>query len=369
MPVPLMDPHSQYTSIRTEIRDAIDAVIDSGRFILGPKVKECEATLAAAVGAAHGIGVANGTDALCIALRALGVKPGDEVISPSFTFYATGESIAAIGAVPVFVDVDEQTFQIDPAAVETAITERTTAIVAVHLFGHPAPMVELEAIAKKHGLILLEDAAQAFGAAICTQRCGSFGDAATFSFFPTKNLPCFGDGGLITTNRSDVDDTSRILRFHGSKDKVTFQQIGYNSRLDEIQAAIVLELAKHVDGWNDGRIAVAARYAELGLGEHVGVPVVADSCRHIYHLYVVRTTERDVIQAGLKERGVASALYYTTPLHLQPVFAHLGYRAGSLPVTEQLSRESLALPMFATMTEEQGQEVVDAVAASVPARA
>ncbi len=369
MAVPLMDPHSQYAGVRDRVLAAVAEVVDSGRFILGPKVKELEERFAADLGAAFGIGVANGTDALVIALRALGVGPGDEVICPSFTFYATPESIAAIGAIPVFADVDELTFNLDPAHVESLITSRTRAICAVHLFGHPAAMGELAAVGKRHGLPVVEDAAQAYGASIDGRRCGAIGDAATFSFFPTKNLPCFGDGGLITTSNAEVDELSRVLRFHGSKDKTTFTHIGYNSRLDELQAAILLELQPLVDGWNDGRIAVAARYEELGLGELVETPHVAEGCRHIYHLYVVRTGERAAIHAGLKERGVASALYYTTPSHLQPVFEHLGYRPGSLPVTERLSRETLALPMFATLDEARQREVVEAVGACVPSRA
>ena len=275
MTVPLMDPHSQYAAVRAQITRAIGEVIDSGRFILGPRVAEVERVFAEQVGTAFGIGVANGTDALLIALRALGVQPGDEVICPSFTFYATAESIAAVGAVPVFADIEDETYCLDPAAVEAAITPRTRAVMPVHLFGHPAAMGLLRAICAKHDLALLEDAAQAYGASLDGVRCGALGDAATFSFFPTKNLPCFGDGGLITTPSAEVDHACRVLRFHGSEDKQTFTEVGYNSRLDELQAAILLELRPYVDSWNDGRIAVAARYEELGLGEHVVLPAVA----------------------------------------------------------------------------------------------
>jgi dTDP-4-amino-4,6-dideoxygalactose transaminase len=239
---------------------------------------------------------------------------------------------------------------------------------AVHLFGHPAAMGPLAGLCSKHGLALLEDAAQAYGASLDGVRCGALGDAATFSFFPTKNLPCFGDGGLITTSSGDVERMSRVLRFHGSEDKVTFTHIGYNSRLDEVQAAILLQLQPHVDAWNDGRIAAAARYEELGLGEHVVTPAVAGGARHIYHLYMVRTPERERLRAGLTEAGVASGLYYAKPLHLQPVFEHLGYAEGSLPVTERCARECLALPMFPTLAEAAQREVVDAVAALTPVR-
>jgi dTDP-4-amino-4,6-dideoxygalactose transaminase len=363
-----MDPHSQYAEVRDQIARAISDVIDSGRFILGPRVAEAEKAFAAHMGVAHGIGVANGTDALLIALRALGVEPGDEVICPSFTFYATAESIAAIGAVPVFADIEDETYNLDPAAVEAAITPRTRAIVPVHLFGHPAAMGPLMAIGAKHGIPVVEDAAQAYGAALDGVRCGAIGDAATFSFFPTKNLPCFGDGGLISTPSAEVDRMCRVLRFHGSEDKKSFTHVGYNSRLDELQAAILLQLLPLLDGWNDGRIAAAARYEELGLGEHVVLPAVAPGARHIYHLYVVRSQERERLIAGLGEAGVATGLYYTTPLHLQPVFAHLGHAEGSFPVTERCARECFALPMSATLGEAQQHEVVNAVSALAPAR-
>ena len=369
MTVPLMDPHSQYGAVREQIARAIGEVIDSGRFILGPRVGEVERAFAGQVGVAHGIGVANGTDALLIALRALGVQPGDEVICPSFTFYATAESIAAVGAVPVFADIEDETYCLDPAAVEAAITPRTRAVMPVHLFGHPAAMGPLRVICKKHGLALLEDAAQAYGASLDGVRCGALGDAATFSFFPTKNLPCFGDGGLITTPSAEVDHMCRVLRFHGSEDKRTFTHVGYNSRLDEIQAAILLELRPLVDGWNDGRVAVAARYEELGLGEHVVLPAVAPGARHVYHLYVVRSQERERLVSGLTQAGIGTMVYYSTPLHRQPIFEHLGYAEGSLPVTEKCSRECLALPMSPTLTESAQSEVVRAVSALVPATA
>jgi dTDP-4-amino-4,6-dideoxygalactose transaminase len=362
-----MDPHSQYAGVRDQILRAIGEVIDSGRFILGPRVGELETTFAAQLGAAHGIGVANGTDALLIALRALGVQPGDEVICPSFTFYATAESIAAVGAVPVFADIDDETFCLDPEAVEAAITPRTRAVIAVHLFGHPAAMGPLGELCGRHGLALLEDAAQAYGASLDGVPCGGLADVATFSFFPTKNLPCFGDGGLITTRSAEIDRVCRILRFHGSEDKQTFTRVGYNSRLDELQAAILLELRPLLDGWNDERIAVAARYAELGLGEHVVLPAVAPGARHVYHLYVVRCQERERLVAGLTEAGVATGTYYATPLHLQPVFEHLGYARGALPVTERCSRECLALPMSATLGEAAQSDVVHAIRALAPA--
>ena len=356
-----MDPHAQYAHLRPRILAALEAVIESGRYILGPRVKEAEAALADAVGAAHGVGVANGTDALVIALEALGIGRGDEVVCPSYTFYATAEAIASVGATPVFADIDIDTFQLDPAAVEAAITTRTRALMPVHLFGHPAPMRELLAIAAHNSLPVIEDAAQAFGATLGGERCGSIGDVATFSFFPTKNLPCFGDGGLIVTGNAELADACRVLRFHGSHDKVTFERVGHNSRLDELQAAVLCELLPHVHGWNDARVAAAARYDELGLGEAVATPAVAAGARHVYHLYMVRSESRDALREGLAARGVAAAVYYSRPLHLQPVFEHLGQREGSLPVTERAAREGLALPMFPTITAEQQAEVVTAV--------
>jgi dTDP-4-amino-4,6-dideoxygalactose transaminase len=356
-----MDPHAQYAHLRPRILAALEAVIESGRYILGPRVKEAEAALADALGAAHGVGVANGTDALVIALEALGIGRGDEVVCPSYTFYATAEAIGAVGATPVFADIDIDTFQLDPAAVEAAITPRTRALMPVHLFGHPAPMKELLALAQRNALPVIEDAAQAFGASLGGERCGSIGDVATFSFFPTKNLPCFGDGGLIVTGSAELAEACRVLRFHGSHDKQTFERIGHNSRLDELQAAVLCELLPHVHDWNDARIAAAARYEDLGLGEAVATPAVAPGARPVYHLYMVRSESRDTLREALAARGIAAAVYYSRPLHLQPVFEHLGQREGSLPVTERAAREGLALPMFPTITAEQQAEVVAAV--------
>jgi dTDP-4-amino-4,6-dideoxygalactose transaminase len=348
---------------------AITGVVESTRFILGPKVEEAEQALAGYVGAPHGVGVGNGTDALVIALRALGVERGDEVICPAFTFYATAEAIANVGATPVFADIEPATFCLDPEAVEAAVTERTRAVVGVDLFGHPFDAPRLRAVCERHGLALLEDAAQAIGASLGGERCGTFGDAATFSFFPTKNLPCFGDGGLVTTASAEVADVVRKLRFHGSRDKQTFELVGYNSRLDAMQAAILLELLPLLDGWNEARIAVARRYAELGLGDAVTLPPVADGARHVYHLFACRSGRRNALLAQLGERGIEARGYYATPLHLQPVFAHLGYREGSLPETERAGRENLCLPLFTTLDEARQRAVVEAVRAASAAAA
>ncbi len=364
MAVPLMDLRGQWEPLHDQITAAVGDVIKSGVFILGPNVKAFEAETAADLGVAHAVGVANGTDALILALRAHGIGPGDEVICPAYTFYSTPESIAAAGATPVFADIEATTYQLDPASVEAAVTERTKAIMAVHLFGHPAPMRELRAIADAHGLLLIEDAAQSYGASLDGVRCGAIGDIATFSFFPTKNLGGFGDGGLVTTNDAEAAERVRELRFHGSKDKRTFTQIGMNSRLDELQAAILRVLLPELAGWNRLRQEAAARYDELGLGRFVELPGTAPGADPIYHLYVVRCQDREAIQGALKAAEVGSVVYYDTPHHLQPVFAHLGYAVGSLPETERASRECLALPMYPTLPPADQQALVAALEAA-----
>ena len=339
MSVPLMDPSAQWAPIADRVKARIGEVVDSGRFILGPLVREAEAELARRVGAAHGVGVANGTDALVIALQAIGLEPGDEVICPAYTFYATAEAIVQAGGVPVFADVAPTRCASTPRPSRRRSRRAPAACCRCTCSGTRPPCRRCARSPARHGLFVLEDAAQAFGSSLGGAPVGSLGDAATFSFFPTKNLPAFGDGGLITTSDAGIEERSRVLRFHGSKDKVTFERVGFNSRLDELQAAVLLELAPHVDAWNDARIAAAERYATLGLGELMELPTVAPGARHIYHLYVARTPQRDELAAALKERGVAAAVYYGHPLHLQPVFEHLGYREGSLPVTEQAARE------------------------------
>ena len=354
MAVPLMELQGQWAELLPRAKQALIDVVDSGRYILGPQVKAFEEEAAAALGVAHGIGVANGTDALALALRAVGVERGDEVICPSYTFYATAEAIAAVGAVPVFADIGAD-YNLDPAAVDAAVTSRTRAVVAVHLFGQPADLPALRALCDRHGLALVEDAAQAFGAA---GGVAQVGDVATFSFFPTKNLSTFGDGGLITTPRADVADTCRTLRFHGSKDKQTFTQIGYNSRLDELHAAVLRVFLEGLDGWNAGRQAAAARYRDLGLDEHATLPPDGG----VYHLYMARVAERERVVEACKAAGVGCGVYYQRPLHRQPVFADLPQR--DLPMTEICAREGLALPMFPTLTEHQQREVVAAVASA-----
>ena len=363
-----MDIRGQYEHLLSDVKRVVGEVIDSGRFILGPNVAALEQEVAAACGVAHAVGVANGTDALVLALEALEIGSGDEVVTTPYTFFATAEAIARVGARPVFADIDPHTFNLDPAAAEAAITPGTRAIIAVHIFGQPADLTGLRALCDRHGLALIEDAAQAFGAARDGHPAGSVGDIATLSFFPTKNLPAIGDAGIVLTSDERLAERVRLLRFHGSRDKRVFERIGANSRLDELQAAVLRLFLPHAQGWNDGRRAAASRYAELGLGELVTLPVEAASTRHVYHLYVVRSEARDSLLAALREAGVGAAVYYGTPHHRQPVFASLGYREGSLPEAERAAREGLALPMFATLGEESQRAVVAAVrAAAVPA--
>lgn len=347
--IPLVDVRAQYAPILGELKDRLAEVVDSGRFILGPNVEAFEREAADELGLAHAVGVANGTDALVLLLDALDVGPGDEVVCPSFTFYATAEAVARRGATPVFCDIDAETLNLDPADVGRRITPRTKAIVAVHLFGRPAPIGELP-----DGVPVVEDAAQAFGA----PGLGA-GVASTYSFFPTKNLFGLGDGGLVATGDAELADRIRLLRFHGSRDKQTFEAVGYNSRLDELQAAALRLFLPRVGAWNMARREAAARYEALGLGEACELP--RDEEGHVYHMYVVSSPDRDRIAEALKAAGIGCAAYYGTPLHLQPVFASLGYREGSLPETERAARENLALPLWAGIDEAQQRQVVERV--------
>ncbi|HYI81163.1 MAG TPA: DegT/DnrJ/EryC1/StrS family aminotransferase [Thermoleophilaceae bacterium] len=340
------------------LTDRLAAVANGGRYILGPEVEAFEREFAEHLGVRHAIGVANGTDAITIALRALGVRPGDEVVCPSFTFYATVEATISAGATPVYCDVDPETMCVTAETVKAAITARTKAIVAVHLFGNVAPMAELREL----GLPVLEDAAQATGARLGDARAGALGDAATFSFFPSKNLPCLGDGGAVTTNDDEVAAAVRRLRFHGSDDKKTFVDVGYNSRLDELQAAVLRVLLPELDGWNAARRDAAGLYAREGLGEHVELPVEVAGVEHVHHLYVVRSERADELAAGLGARGIGARGYYRTPIHRQPATAPYAPEGLSLPATELVARTHLALPMGPELTAEQVREVVAAVA-------
>jgi dTDP-4-amino-4,6-dideoxygalactose transaminase len=357
--IPLIDTKAQYTPLLTEIRARIDEVLESGAFILGPNVKAFEQESAAYLGVADAIGVANGTDAISLVLDALEIGAGDEIVCPAFTFYATAEPIAKAGATPVFADIDPVTLNLDPEDVAAKITPRTKAVMPVHLFGRVAPLDALRDAAG--ALPLIEDAAQAFGAPGVT----SAGVASTFSFYPTKNLFCLGDGGLIALKDAELAERIRMLRFHGSKDKKTFDYIGVNSRLDELQAAVLRLFLTKIDEWNGQRREAAARYAELGLGELVELP--EDAPDHVYHLFVTRSPERDRIAEALAAAGIGHASHYVTPLHLQPALAYLGGAAGDLPETEKAARENLCLPLWAGITAAQQERVVETIRSAVRA--
>lgn len=357
-PIPLIDVKAQYTPLLPQLEERIADVLEDGRFVLGPNVEAFEREAAAYLGVEHAVGVANGTDALLLVLEALGVGPGDEVICPAFTFYATAESIARRGATPVFADIDPDTLNLDPTDVAARTTRRTRAILPVHLFGRPAPLPELASI----GPPLIEDAAQAFGA----PGIAATGVASTFSFYPTKNLFGLGDGGLVATPDGALDERVRMLRFHGSRDKVDFQFVGCNSRLDEIQAAALRLFLSQLDGWTRARREAAARYAELGLGDSVDLP--PDEQGHVYHLFVCRSPDRDAIVSSLREQEIACAAYYRTPLHLQPALRFLGYSEGSLPETERASADNLALPLWPGIPAEVQETVVEAVKAATTAK-
>ncbi|HEV2999863.1 MAG TPA: DegT/DnrJ/EryC1/StrS family aminotransferase [Solirubrobacteraceae bacterium] len=352
MPVPLFDTQAPLRPLRAELLAAMERVVDGGSFVLGPEVAAFERELAAWLDAPHATGVANGTEAITIALRALGVGPGDEVVVPSFTFYASVEAIPPTGATPVFCDVDPETLCVTPDTVRAALTPRTKAVVAVHLFGNVAPVAEIEAL----GVPVVEDAAQAAGArAADGRRAGTLGTVATFSFYPSKNLGAFGDGGAVVARNAELDDRVRTLRFHGSRDKVTYEQVGYNSRLDELQAAVLRVLLPHVDGWCEHRRAVAGWYAEEGLAG----PAAAPGTTPAWHLHVVRHERPDAVAAALAAAGVQSRGYYRTPVHAQPAMRDFPPRVP-LPATDEAARTHLALPMGAALTREQVSAVAQA---------
>jgi dTDP-4-amino-4,6-dideoxygalactose transaminase len=358
--IPLFDLRGQLEELRAEIDARIGAVVDSGRFILGPEVEQFEREFARYLGVDHVVGVANGTDAITIALRALGVGPGDDVIVPSFTFYATAEAVVTAGARPVFCDIDPETFCVSADTVECALTPAARAIVAVHLFGTPAPMDELRALALERDLVLLEDAAQATGARLDGKRIGALADAATFSFFPSKNLFCLGDGGAIATGDRDVADRARLLRLHGSRDKETYEEVGYNSRLDALQAAVLRASLERLDGWNATRRALAEAYAREGLGELVELPRYPDGAEPAPHMYVVRSERRRQIGDRLASEGIETRALYERPIHRQA--AMIPYASGAeLPGTDLASATNLALPIGPARTVADVHTVVEAL--------
>jgi dTDP-4-amino-4,6-dideoxygalactose transaminase len=361
MTVLLFDSDTPLAPLRSEILDTIGAVVTRGRYVLGPEVSAFESEFAAYLGVRHVVGVANGTDALSITLRAMGVRPGDDVVVPAFTFFASAEAIADVGARPVFCDVDEATRNLTVETVRAALTARTTAILAVDLFGVPAPCARLRS---EFGLPVLEDAAQAAGARLGDRMAGALGDAATFSFYPSKNLPCFGDGGAIATDDDEIAALARTLRFHGSRDKETFELVGYNSRLDEIQAAILRVLLRHLDSWSDGRRAGATAYMDAGIADHVAICEPGEDVVPAWHLYVVTHPRAEEGLAALNATGVQARGYYRVPLHRQPAMAPFVSESLTLPVTDRLAAQNIALPISPVLSADQAQEVVAALAAA-----
>ncbi|MDI3508698.1 MAG: hypothetical protein PWP48_1956 [Clostridiales bacterium] len=361
MNIPLLDLKEQYYAIKDEVDAAIEGVLESGQFIIGSQVKALEHDIASYVGVPYAIGVGNGTDALVIALRACGIGPGDEVITSPFTFFASAESISAVGAKPVFVDIDPDTFNIDASKIEQTITPRTRAIIPVHLFGQTADMDAIMDIARKHDLMVIEDACQAMGAEYKGKKAGSFGHAACFSFFPTKNLGTYGDGGMIVTSEADIDKKARMLRAHGSTRKYYHEMIGYNSRLDELHAAILNVKFKYLDQWNDMRRHNAKIYDGLLKDTGVTVPYTAPYAKHIYHQYVIQCDDRDGLAAALKAKGVATGVYYPLPLHLQDAYKDLGYKRGDMPYAEAACDRVLAMPMYPELERHQIEYVADAI--------
>jgi dTDP-4-amino-4,6-dideoxygalactose transaminase len=362
MTIPILDLKAQYVAHRQEIDSALLGVVAEGQFILGSNVRALEQEIAVYVGSQHAIGVASGTDALRLALAALDIGPGDEVITTPFTFVATASTISHAGATPVFVDIDPRTFNLIPRQVEKAVTARTKAILAVHLFGQPAEMGPILEIGRRHGLKVIEDAAQAIGAEENGHRAGSWGDAGCFSFYPTKNLGAYGDGGMVTTNDAAVAEKVDILRRQGGKTKYHSEILGFNSRLDEIQAAVLRAKLRHLDEWTAGRQRVARRYNELLAGAAVTTPYERPGVRHVYHQYTIRAPRRDELQTFLKKQGIGTMVYYPLPLHRQQLYSNLNYPAGSLPNSEQAAEEVLSLPIYPELSDAQIETVAEAIA-------
>jgi dTDP-4-amino-4,6-dideoxygalactose transaminase len=359
--IPVLDLKAQYAAIEKEIDAAIKEVLLSTEFILGPAVRELEQRLAAYCECRYGVGVASGTDALRLTLTALGIGQGDEVITTPFSFIATANTISHCGARPVFVDIDPQTYNIDPTKIEAAITVRTKAIVPVHLYGHPADMDPIMQLAEKYGLYVIEDAAQAIGARYKGRRVCSIGHAGCLSFYPTKNLGAYGDGGMVLTNDAKLAEKIDILRRQGSKKKYYADMLGFNSRLDTLQAAILLVKLNYLDAWNKSRRLVAERYNSLLSGLPVITPYESPEVYHVYHQYTIRAPQRDELAVNLKEQGIGTMIYYPVPLHLQGLYAGLGYKEGDLPESEAASREVLSLPMYPELTEEQQITIAESI--------
>lgn len=364
--VPLLDLQAQYTPLRTAILDAVIRVCDSQRFIMGPEVDGLERELARYLHVSHAIGVSSGTDALLVALMALDVGPGDEVITSTYSFFASAGSIVRTGARPVLVDIQPETFNMDPAALEAAITPRTRAVMPVHLYGQSADLDAIVTVARRRGLAVIEDAAQAIGARYKSRFVGGSGDLGCFSFFPSKNLGGFGDGGLVTTNDERLAARVRMLRNHGMEPKYYHQAVGGNFRLDALQAAVLRVKLPHLETWAEARRQNAERYRRLfsaaGLTDRVTLPIARPESFHIYNQFVVRVPDRDGLRRHLDSREIGTEVYYPVPFHLQPCFADLGYARGAFPHAEAAANESLALPIYGELTEAQQATVVDAIA-------
>ncbi|MDD5559410.1 DegT/DnrJ/EryC1/StrS family aminotransferase [Candidatus Methylomirabilis sp.] len=361
--IPFVDLRAQYRSIRDEVRMAIERVLESGQFILGETVEQFEQHFAGYLGTTHAIGVGSGLDALRLALEGIGVQPRDEVIIPANTYIATALAVSAVGATPVLVDCLEDTYQIDPELIVTAITPRTKAIIPVHLYGQSANMASITAVAKAYGLDLIEDAAQAHGARFAGSFCGTLGRAGCFSFYPAKNLGAYGDGGMVVTGDDEVAQRIHLLRNYGQRTKNEHVVKGMNSRLDPLQAAVLSVKLRYLDRWNARRAAYAARYSQALAGQGVRIPMIDPRGTHVFHTYIVRTLHRDELQAYLAHRGIQTGIHYPLPIHLQAAYRELGYRAGAFPVAERVSREILSLPMYAELTESQIDLVANAVVA------
>jgi len=361
--IPLIDLKRQYTMLSNEIKEAITEVLQSGQYILGPKVSEFEKRCSEYLNVKHCIGVGNGTDALVIALESLGIGNGDEVITTPFTFFATAEAIVRVGAKPVFVDIDPPSYNINPEEIEKKITPKTKAIIPVHIFGQVCNMDRILEIAKKYNLYVIEDACQAFGAEYNGKKAGTIGDVGCFSFFPTKNLGGFGDGGLIVTNDDKVAERARMLRQHGSKKKYYNELIGFNSRLDEIQAAILLVKLKYIDDWNKRRYQIAQRYDQGLKLNGLLTPAKTNNYErgHIYHLYVLQHEKRDELIEYLSQKGIATGIYYPVPLHLTKALQFLGYKEGDFKVAEEVSKKSFAIPMFPELTDEEIEFIISSI--------
>ena len=361
MKVPLLDLAVQFRQVEAEVREAINRVLESQAYVLGPEVAALEKEIAGLSGVAQGIGTSSGTDAILASLMALGIGPGDEVIVPTFTFFAAAGCVARVGATPVFVDILPDTFNIDPDATEAAITSRTKAIIPVHLYGQCADMDRITAIARRRGLVVIEDVAQAIGAKFEGKPAGSFGKAGGLSFYPTKNLSAMGDAGMIVTDDADLAKKLRFTRDHGQNPQYYYHFIGGNFRLDGFQGAILRVKLRHLAAWTAARQARAARYDRELAGSAVQVPPVDPRCEHVYHQYTVRCSRRDGLQKHLADAGIGSGVYYPLPLHLQPCFAYLGHKEGACPVAEQAAKEVLSLPISPEMSEAQQSHVIETI--------